>query len=74
MTKYRLLKRNENCVLLQNLTDFTYKVRDVENYDVFVGHSYDVAMEAFNKHDLKKLHEGQKEQFEKYLKEVLVDC
>lgn len=74
MTKYRLLKRNENCVLLQNLTDFTYKVRDIENYDVFVGHNYAIAMEAFNEHDIKKLHEEQKEQFEQYLKKVLVDC
>lgn len=72
MTKYRLLKRNENCVLLQNLSDFSYKVRDVENFDIYVGHDFYHAMDIYKEHDLKKLHEGQKKEFEKFLQENTV--
>ena len=73
MIKYRILKRNDNCVFLQSLKDFSYKIRDMENFDVFIGHDYDRALEVFNTHNLEELHAEQKKQLEKFLQEFATE-
>lgn len=67
MAKYRILDRNENCVLLQNISDGNYKVRDIENDDIFIGTDAEHAREIFNSYDINKVRQERKRMFESWL-------
>ena len=48
--KYRVIDRNENCVLLETIeTPKKYKIRDVENDDIMVKVDKELAFKTFNK-------------------------
>lgn len=68
MKKYKILGRNENCVLLQNVSDNTYKVRDIENDDICITQSYAKASGVFEEYDIEAVRKERKKVFEDYLK------
>ena len=67
-----ILKRNENCVLLrrkrENRGDL-YKVRDIENDDIYIGYSYDNALKVFTEYDIEEVKKKKRELFEQWLEE-----
>lgn len=67
--RFKLLKRNKDCVLLYDLKYNRYKVVDVENDSIFMGEDEHQAQEAFDKYDLDAVHAEQKQIFEQWLKE-----
>lgn len=68
---FDILKRKEDCVLLvrYNVDHFLYKVRDIENDDIYIGTDHDKAVEVFENYDLNKVREERKKLFEEWLEE-----
>lgn len=69
---YKLLMKNENCALLESLErKGRYKVRDIENEDIYIGNNYDNALKMFNDYDIKAVRRMRKRLFEDWLKEFV---
>lgn len=66
---YKVIKRNENCVLLQHTKSNRYKVRDIENDDICVTYDKEHAERIFNEYDIQKVREEKEKGFEAWLKE-----
>lgn len=68
--KYKILDKNKYCVLLEDLDRRgRYKVRDIENEDIYIGNNYDNAVKMFNEYDLEAVRRMRKRLFEDWLKE-----
>lgn len=69
---YRLLKKNENCALLESLErKGRYIIRDVENEVIYIGNNYNSAEKMFNDYDIKAVRRMRKRLFEDWLKEFV---
>lgn len=66
---YKVIKRNENCVLLQHTASNRYKVRDIENDDICITYDREHAERIFNEYDIQKIREEKEKGFETWLKE-----
>lgn len=66
---YKVIKRNENCVLLQHTKSNRYKVRDIENDDICITYDKKHAERIFNEYDIQKVREEKEKGFEAWLKE-----
>lgn len=66
---YKVIKRNENCVLLQHTKSNRYKVRDIENDDICITYDKEHAERIFNEYDIQKIREEKEKGFEAWLKE-----
>ena len=66
---YKVIKRNENCVLLQHTKSNRYKVRDIENDDICITYDREHAERIFNEYDIQKVREEKEKGFETWLKE-----
>ena len=68
--KYRILARNKYCVLLEDLDRIgRYKVRDIENEDIYIGNNYENARRIFDEYDLEVVRRMKERLFEDWLKE-----
>lgn len=67
--KFKILNRNDNCVLLKRAGEIQYKVIDIENDVIFIGSSIKRAEEVFETYDINKVREERKRVFEDWLKE-----
>lgn len=69
MKKFQILKQNNDCVLLKFTEGERYKVKDIENDDIYSGCNYDTALNIFNTYSIEEVRKQRKEIFEKWLKE-----
>ena len=70
MKKYRIIDRNEDCVLLETTgTPKQYKVRDIENDDIVITADKEQAIERFNNYDIDDIRAERLRMFEKWLEE-----
>lgn len=54
--KYRVIDRNESCVLLETIGfPKKYKIRDIENDDIMITADKELAMKAFNKYNIEEV-------------------
>lgn len=68
--KYRVIDRNENCVLLETLeSPRKYKIRDVENDDIMITIDKELALRTFNKYDINEVRAKKRKMLEDWLKE-----
>lgn len=68
--KYRVIDRNENCVLLETLeSPRKYKIRDVENDDIMITVDKELALRTFNKYDINEVRAEKRKMLEDWLKE-----
>ena len=68
--KYRVIDRNENCVLLETIeTPKKYKIRDVENDDIMINVDKELALKTFNKYDINEIRAEKRKMMEDWLKE-----
>lgn len=68
--KYRVIDRNENCVLLETIeTPKKYKIRDVENDDIMITVDKELALRVFNKYDINEVRAEKRKMLEDWLKE-----
>lgn len=67
---YRVIDRNENCVLLETIeSPKKYKIRDIENDDIMITVDKEMAMKAFNKYDIEAVRAEKRKTFENWLEE-----
>ena len=68
--KYRVIDRNENCVLLETIeSPKKYKIRDIENDDIMITVDKELAMKTFNKYDIEEVRAERHKMFESWLEE-----
>jgi hypothetical protein len=70
---FKVLKRKKDCVLLYRTETGLYKVRDIENDDVYIGYDVVNAEEAFRNYSIETVRKLRQEEFEKWLKEFAED-
>lgn len=68
---FKILKQKEDCVLLvrYNIEHFLYKVRDIENDDIYIGTDYENALDVYEKFSLAEVRKARKEMFDSWLRE-----
>lgn len=72
---FKILKRKEDCVLLtkdmpsESPHQVMYQVRDIENDIIYMGYSYESAVDKFNSYDINRIRKERKEVFEDWLNE-----
>lgn len=66
--KYKLIDKNDNCVLVQNTETQVYKVIDIENDVISMTKEYDHALNAFNSYDIEKVRKAKRKALEDWLK------
>lgn len=72
MPKFKLLKRNENCVLLEYKRERgRYMVRDIENDILYTGWSYEKAEKMFDSYDINEVRKQRAEQLERWMEEFV---
>ena len=70
MKKYRIIDRNEDCVLLETTgTPKQYKVRDIENDDIVITADKEQAIERFNNYNIEAIRAERLRMFEKWIEE-----
>lgn len=70
MKKYRIIDRNEDCVLLETTgAPKQYKVRDIENDDIVITADKEQAIERFNNYNIEDIRAERLRMFEKWLEE-----
>ena len=68
--KYRVIDRNENCILLEPIeSPKKYKIRDIENDDIMITVDKELAMKTFNKYDIEEVRAERRKMFENWLEE-----
>lgn len=71
MKKFELLEKKKDCVLLKYKGEEKYKIRDVENDDIYIGYSYDGAIKVFEDYDLDKVRKQREENFANWMAEFV---
>lgn len=69
---FKILEQKKDCVLLvRYMPDMhhLYKVRDIENDDIYIGHDYHNALDCFNKFSIAEVRKEKKKIFEDWLAE-----
>lgn len=69
---FKILEQKEDCVLLVRYCSdmrHIYKVRDIENDDVFISNSYERTKDYFDHFNLAEIRAQKRELFEKWLDE-----
>ena len=70
MKKYRIIDRNDDCVLLETIgSPKQYKVRDIENDDIVITADKEQAIETFNNYDIDDIRAERRKMFDKWLEE-----
>lgn len=72
MKTYKILKQKSDCVLLKKLNTASgtlYKVRDIENDDVYMGYDYVKALAFFEQYDITDVRKTREETFKEWLEE-----
>ena len=68
--KYRVIDRNESCVLLETIeSPKKYKIRDIENDDIMITVDKELAMKTFTKYDIEEVRAEKRKTFESWLEE-----
>ena len=66
----KVIKRKNDCVLVQMLRNKLYKVIDIEQDTICITADYTVAEKQFNSYDLNKVRIEKAKAFEQWLSEV----
>ena len=70
MKKYRIIERNDDCVLLETIgSPKQYKVRDIENDDIVITADKEQAIETFNNYDIDDIRAERRKMFYKWIEE-----
>ena len=69
---FKILEQKKDCVLVVRYNPdmrHLYKVRDIENDDVYISHDYHKAKEFFEKFSIAEVRKEKKQLFEDWLAE-----
>lgn len=71
MVKFKILNKNENCLLLQYVGEKRYMVRDTENEVILITYNLDNAKKVFENYSLEEVRKQRRELFDTWVKEFV---
>ena len=71
MVKFKILNKNEDCLLLQYIGEKRYMVRDTENEVILITCNLDNAKKVFENYSLEEVRKQKRELFNTWVKEFV---
>ena len=71
MVKFKILNKNEDCLLLQYVGEKRYMVRDTENEVILITYNLDNAKKVFENYSLEEVRKQKRELFNTWVKEFV---
>ena len=71
MVKFKILNKNEDCLLLQYVGEKRYMVRDTENEVILITYSLDNAKKVFEHYSLEEVRKQRRELLDTWIKEFV---
>ena len=71
MVKFKILNKNEDCLLLQYVGEKRYMVRDIENEVILITYNLDNAKKVFENYSLEEVRKQKRELFNTWVKEFV---
>ena len=69
MVKFKILNKNEDCLLLQYVGEKRYMVRDTENEVILITYNLDNAKKVFEHYSLEEVRKQRRELLDTWIKE-----
>lgn len=71
MVKFKILNKNEDCLLLQYVGEKRYMVRDTENEVILITYNLDNAKKVFERYSLEEVRKQRRELLDTWIKEFV---
>lgn len=71
MIKFKILNKNEDCLLLQYVGEKRYMIRDTENEVILITYNLDNAKKVFESYSLEEVRKQRRELFGTWVKEFV---
>jgi len=71
MVKFKILNKNEDCLLLQYVGEKRYMVRDTENEVILITYNLDNAKKVFEHYSLEEVRKQRRELLDTWIKEFV---
>jgi len=71
MVKFKILNKNEDCLLLQYVGEKRYMVRDTENEVILITYNLDNAKKVFEHYSLEEVRKQRRELLDTWVKEFV---
>lgn len=71
MVKFKILNKNEDCLLLQYVGEKRYMVRDTENEVILITYNLDNAKKVFEHYSLEEVRKQRRELLDIWIKEFV---
>ena len=71
MVKFKILNKNEDCLLLQYVGEKRYMIRDTENEVILITYNLDNAKKVFESYSLEEVRKQRRELFDTWVKEFV---
>ena len=71
MVKFKILNKNEDCLLLQYVGEKHYMVRDTENEVILITYNLDNAKKVFEHYSLEEVRKQRRELLDTWIKEFV---
>ena len=71
MVKFKILNKNEDCLLLQYVGEKRYMIRDTENEVILITYNLDNAKKVFESYSLEEVRKQRRELLDTWIKEFV---
>ena len=71
MVKFKILNKNEDCLLLQYVGEKRYMIRDTENEVILITYNLDNAKKVFEHYSLEEVRKQRRELLDTWIKEFV---
>lgn len=71
MVKFKILNKNEDCLLLQYVGEKRYMVRDTENEVILITYNLDNAKKVFEHYSLEEVRKQRRELLDTWIREFV---
>ena len=71
MIKFKILNKNEDCLLLQYVGEKRYMIRDTENEVILITYNLDNAKKVFESYSLEEVRKQRRELLDTWIKEFV---
>ena len=71
MVKFKIMNKNEDCLLLQYVGEKRYMIRDTENEVILITYNLDNAKKVFESYSLEEVRKQRRELFDTWVKEFV---
>lgn len=68
MPKYEIVKRNDDCIMLRNIKEGSYKIFDIEGDVICITHKSETAERVYREYSIEKVREERRKGLEETIK------